>query len=184
MRTTDICFLYAQSTDSDKESTALINADTSLSTVCGKRPFLFRVKKKHLQLTACRCSQRYSTSDSMLCRLFLSNELCRERFLCLSDFWVFPWILSAEWLFLAWRLEVFNLTMLMFSFIPSVFCPYKRCLFLLDPLNTDTVYGPFDSVRINEVWLYVLKIYSDYTTPPRIKAPPFVSPLKTPYPCL
>ena len=35
----------AQSTDSDKESTVLINADTSLSTVCGKRPFLFRVKK-------------------------------------------------------------------------------------------------------------------------------------------
>ena len=144
----------------------------------------FGVKKKHLQLTACRCSQRYSTSDSMLCRLFLSNELCRERFLCLSDFWVFPWILSAEWRFLAWRLEVFNLTMLMFSFIPSVFCPYKRCLFLLDPLNTDTVYAPFDSVRINEVWLYVLKIYSDYTNPPRIKAPPFVSPLKTPHPCL
>ena len=48
----------------------------------------------------------------------------------------------------------------------------------------DTFYGPF-SVRINEVWLYVLKIYSDYTTPPpRIKAPLFVSPLKTPFSCL
>ena len=35
----------------------------------------------------------------------------------------------------------------------------------------DTFYGPF-SVRINEVWLYVLKIYSDYTTPP----PPEKSP--------
>ena len=49
----------------------------------------------------------------------------------------------------------------------------------------DTFYGPF-SVRINEVWLYVLKIYSDYTTLPlpRIKAALFVSPLKTPYSCL
>ena len=48
----------------------------------------------------------------------------------------------------------------------------------------DTFYGPF-SVRINEVWLYRLKIYSYYTTPPpRIKAPLFVSPLKTPYSCL
>ena len=36
----------------------------------------------------------------------------------------------------------------------------------------DTFYGPF-SVRINEVWLYVLKIYSDYTTP---SPPPDKSP--------
>ena len=67
----------------------------------------------------------------------------------------------------------------MFSFIPSVFYSYKRWFFLLDPLNTDTFYGAF-SVSINEVWLYVLKIYSDYTNLPRIKAPPFVSPLNWP----
>ena len=57
----------------------LANADTSLSTVCCNRPFLFE-GKKILQLTACRCSQLYCTQDKMICRSpFLpSNELCRE----------------------------------------------------------------------------------------------------------
>ena len=57
----------------------LANAETSLSTACCNRPFLFE-GKKILQLTACRCSQHYRTPDKMICRSpFLpSNELCRE----------------------------------------------------------------------------------------------------------
>ena len=42
------------------------------------------LKEKDLQLTVCRCSQRYSTTDRMILRRQFqtslpSKELCRER---------------------------------------------------------------------------------------------------------
>ena len=125
MRTADNGHLFlAQSTDSDKDS---INADTSLSTVCGKRPFLFRVKKKPktfswqhvdvpsttVHLIACCADYFYQTS-------YAENGFITEWRLSVSvDF--------VRGMTVLWRLELFNLTMLMFSFIPSVFCSYKRC---------------------------------------------------------
>ena len=51
------------------------------------------------------------------------------------------------------RLEMFNLTMFMSSFISLGFFFYFKVFFgfnNITPVNTDTFYGPF-SVRINEI---------------------------------
>ena len=70
-----------QPTDSQRRSTSLMR--TLHYVLCAVIDLSF-LKEKDLQLTVCRCSQRYSTTDRMILRRQFqtslpSKELCRER---------------------------------------------------------------------------------------------------------
>ena len=75
----------AQSTDSHRKSNSLMGTLHCQLRAVIRLSFL-NVKKKDLQVRACRCSQRYNTLERMNCRrqiqtILASNELWRRRFL-------------------------------------------------------------------------------------------------------
>ena len=131
--------------------------ETSLSTVCCENLSFFE-DKKNPQFTACRCSQRNSKPDRMNWKRQFHQCQCQfhqcwhQTSFAENGFWlrnvngrllsVFTDIICG--MTALWRLEIFNLTMLMFCYISLVFCSHKRCIFDLKtwpvkyghPINT------------------------------------------------
>ena len=119
----NLTLFLAQSTDSIKKSTLLMNE------LCAVIDLSF-LKEKDLQLTACRCSQCYSTPNGMIFKTSISNLFGIKRVMQRThgfDSVRYRWAIFEPFVDLVrgmtalWRLEMFNLTMFMSSFISLEF---------------------------------------------------------------
>ena len=124
--------------------------------------------KKNLQLTARRCSQHYSHwigwfVDINFRLILASNDLCGERF------WIIYIIIDERFLSVSlelsrrmkalWRLERFNLTILMPCFITLVFYSNKTCFFfyiinMTRFIRTLSMIPAPQCPYFNGIWLY------------------------------